>query len=126
MPETLLVRPTVTVQLAAAGMVRPLNWSVPVCPAVKLLEPAPAQVPPAGPVAATERFVSASVKKPPVSATALGFEMVKVTTLVPPCWMGLTEKAFEMVGAPTTIRFVTPETAPVGACALETPLVEFA
>ena len=60
-PSVLEVTTTVTVQLPLAGMVMPLKLRL-VAPAVKLLELAPVQVPPAFPVALIDMLTSVSVK----------------------------------------------------------------
>jgi hypothetical protein len=73
----------VTVHERDAGTARPVKARL-VCPAVKLLPPAPAHVPPAAPAASTCMPESVSVKVPPVSAIGFGLVSVKVIVLVPP------------------------------------------
>ena len=125
-PEVLLVMVSVTVQLPAAGMVRPAKVSVPVCAAVKLFDEAPTQVPPAAPAAETAMLVSVSVKVAAVSATLLGFVIVKVMTLTAPGAMEVTPNALAMVAGAATMSRAVFETAEVAASLLETPEVTFA
>jgi hypothetical protein len=83
-PATVPRTTTVTVHESDAGTVSPLNVSA-ACPAVKLLPPAPAHVPPPAPVASiTMPAGIVSVKPALVSVIGFGLVSVKVTVLVPP------------------------------------------
>jgi hypothetical protein len=124
-PEAPLVTGIETVQDPAAGMVIPENVRVPLAPAAKVFEPAPAQVPVAAPAEAICMFASKSVKLAPVRATLLAFVSVKVSVVVAPCDMGLAENASEMDGAVATTSRAVFDAAPVPASALEMPLVAF-
>ena len=97
-PGTLLVTITVTVQEPLAGTVSPVNASA-VAPAVKPLLPAPAQLPPAGPVELMAIPLSVSVKAPAVSGTPSVFARVNVMVDVAPAAMVEGENAFAIVGA---------------------------
>ena len=114
-PGVLLVTLKITVQLEPAGIVMPLKLSA-VAPAVKVDGVVPAQVPVTFPPAAII-FTSVSVNAPPVSADALPFDKVRVTVELPPDEIVVGLNAFEIVGAPTTVRVALAELA-VG------PLVE--
>ena len=112
----------VTVQLAGeAGMVSPEKLSTPVCAALKALPLAPAQLPPANPVALTCIPESVSEKEAPVSGTALGLLRVKLSRLVPPAAIGLVPKLLVMVAAEATTREAELEGAPWFASLLDTP-----
>jgi hypothetical protein len=121
-PEVLLVSVSVTVQLEAAGTVRPAKVSVPLWPAVNPFDDAPGHVPPAGPVAATARLVRLSAKDACVSATLPAFVSVKVRTLVPPWAMAEVPKPSPMLAGAATTRRAVFDGAEVAASALETPL----
>ncbi len=92
---------TVTVHESDAGMVRPVKESA-VCPAAKLLPPAPAQLPPAAPAALMDIPESASVKAALVSAKLLELTIVKVIVLVVPSAIDAGVKTLLMVGDPAT------------------------
>ena len=123
MPELLLVTVTVTVQLPVNGMVSPEKFNVPVWPAAKLFDDAPAQLPPAAPAPLMLMLARVSVKLEPVRGTLLELASVKVRRLVPPCPIGLVAKALAMVAGAATMRRAVLETGPVAASTLESPEV---
>ena len=81
-PTVLLVTLKITVQLLLAGMVIPVKLSA-VCPADKVDGVVPTQVPVTDPPTAL-MWTSVSVNAPAVSAVALLFDNVRVTTELPP------------------------------------------
>ena len=76
-PGVLLRTTMETVHEPLAGMVRPVKLSKPVWLTVKLLLPAPVQVPVAAPVAWINMLVRVSLNPAPVSAIPLVLLMVK-------------------------------------------------
>lgn len=96
-PSTLLVTGTVTVQLPVAGMVSPVILRD-VSPAPKLLPPAPAHVPPAGPATETVMPLGNVSMKDPAIGEPLAFARVKVMVEVPPEAMVAGKKTLVIVG----------------------------
>ncbi len=120
-PGTSLVTTTVTVHEPLAGMVR-LDSASEVCPAVRALPAAPAQVPPASPAAKIAMFASVSVNPAEVSAAPLVLASVKVIVDVPSALIVAGANAFAMVGvAALTVRVAMLDGGPVSASAEDTP-----
>jgi hypothetical protein len=93
---------------------------------MKLLLPAPVQVPVAAPVAWINIFASVSLKAALVNGTAFGLVMVKSTWLVPPSEIVGVTNTLTIVGALAfTVKVAVLDAAPVAASALATPLVVF-
>ena len=125
-PTTLLFTVTVTVQLRFGGIVSAVNESE-VWLFVKLLVPAPAQIPSADWLALIVIFANVSVNPAAVRLIELGLNNVNVIVLV----LMLSESiaagpnALAMVGDPAvTMRFAVFETAPVIASGPVTDTVE--
>ena len=115
-----------TVQLPDAGMPMPVKLSA-VWPAVNDEGVVPVQVPPTPPATALI-FVNVSVNAPPVSAVALLFANVRVTTEFPPEAIDAGLNALAMVGDTTdvTVRVAVLLAVPaVGVCVVVTPDVVF-
>ena len=120
--RVLLVTVTVTVHPPPpAGMVSPVKVRL-VAPEMKLLDEAPAQVPPADWLAAMDMFVRESVNPAPVSGMTLLPTRVNVRVEVPPCWIVAGPNALEMLGGPVTVRVAVLDTGPAGRSDVLTPL----
>ena len=113
---------TVTVQLAPAASVGTVRLSAvaPTTSAGALV--VPAHVPPIVGGFATDMLDSASVKLRLVSAMVLPLASVNVTTLVPPCAIGLVPKALAIVGGLATLSVAVLEPVPAApVCVVATP-----
>src|SRR5258706_1315449 len=113
--------PTVTVHESDAGTKRPVKLRL-VCPAVSLSPPAPAQLPPAAPVASIDMPASTSVNAALVSMKTFGFVSVKVIVLVVPSGIDAGANALRIEGEPATDS-VAEAAAPGGAWLLVAVLV---
>src|SRR5258706_10411187 len=112
---------TVTVHESDAGTERPVKVRF-VWPAVKLFPPAPAQLPPAAPVASIDMPASTSVNAALVGMKAFGFVSVKVIVLVVPRGIDAGANALRIEGEPATDS-VAEAAAPGGAWLLVAVLV---
>jgi len=106
------VTESVTVHELPAFRVKPAKVNIPVCAAVNEFPLAPVQVPPAGPVVATDIFTSESAKLAFVNAAPLEFCSVKVMRLVPFWAIVVVPKDLVIDAGATTLSVAVFDAAP--------------